>query len=185
MTRFEFLYLVISLITTLVATDTMRSWGAMLRRRASVQFYWIHIAWSVLILFVLIQNWWTFWQYRVIEDWSFFAMAALISNFLLLAITVNVVTPARQFGDRLDLKNFFYEVSPVFFSLIALLMVTLTLVKFFIANQPLVSIDNVVRAVAISVAMLGATTRSVKVHSVLVGSSFALLIFFVLLQVAR
>ena len=177
MTRFEFLYLVISLITTLVATDTMRSWAAMLRRRASVQFYWIHVAWSVLILFVLIQNWWTFWQYRVIEDWSFFAMAALIGNFLLLAITVSVVTPARQFGERLDLKNFFYEVSPVFFSLIAVLMVTLTLA--------LVSIDNVVRAIAISVAMFGAISRSVKVHSVLVGSSFALLIFFVLVQVAR
>ena len=185
MTRFEFLYLAISLITTLVATNTARSWGALLQRRTAVQFYWIHVAWSALIVFVLIQNWWTFWQYRFIDDWSFFAMATLIGNFLLLAITVSVITPARQFADSLDLERFFYDISPVFFSLIALLMITLTLAKLFIAEQPLISADNVIRAVAISVAMLGAMTQSVRVHSALVGSSFVLLFVFVLLQVVR
>jgi hypothetical protein len=185
MTRFEFLYLVISLITTLIATDTARSWGALLRRRVAVQFYWIHIAWSVLILFVLIQNWWTFWQYRFVQDWPFLAMAALIGNFLLLAIMVSIITPARQFGERLDLEKFFYEVSPVFFTLIAVLMVTLALVKFFIAGQPLASAENVIRAVAISIAMLGAMTRSVRVHTALVGTGSVLLTSFVFLQVVR
>jgi hypothetical protein len=64
-------------------------------------------------------------------------------------------------------------------------MVTLALVKFFIAGQPLASAENVIRAVAISVAMLGATTRSVRVHTALVGTGFVLLTTFVFLQVVR
>ncbi len=185
MTRFEFLYLVISLVTTAVAIDMVRSWSGLLKRRATVRFYWVHAAWSVLIFLVVVQNWWTFWLYRVIEDWSFFAMSALIVNFLLMAMAVSVITPARRIGEPLDLESFFYENSPVFFSLIALLMCTLTVTKILIAGQALVSLDNVIRAVAISVAMLGATTRSTRVHSVLVGSSFVLLILFILLQVVR
>jgi hypothetical protein len=185
MTRFEFLYLAVSVITALIATGAARSWGALLRRRVVVKFYWIHIAWSALVLFVLMQNWWTFWQYRVIQDWPFLAATAVIGNFLLLAMAVSVITPGRQFGERLELEKFFYEISPVFFTLIAMLMVTLGLVKFFVVGQPLASVENVIRAIAISVAMLGATTRSTKVHTGLVSTGFALLIVFIVLQVTR
>jgi len=45
--------------------------------------------------------------------------------------------------------------------------------------------ENAIRAIAISVAMLGAMTRSVKVHSVLIISGATLLVVFVLLQVVR
>lgn len=185
MTRFEFLYVLISIIVAVAVTDMVSSWGALLRRRAVVRFYWVHVAWAVLILFIVMQYWWGFWQYHVIEDWSFFAMAALIGNSILLAFTVSVITPDRRVDAPVDLQAFFYEISPMFFSLSAMLMFALALVNLFVGERPLLSADNAIRAVAISVAMLGATTRSTLVHSLLVGSGFVLLTLFILMQVAR
>lgn len=183
MTRFEFLYVLISIVIALAVTNMCASWGALLRNRVAVRFYWVHVAWAVLILFVVIQYWWGFFQYRSVEEWSFFSMAALIGNTILLALTVSVITPSRNLKEHVDLQDFFYEISPVFFSLSALLMLFLALVNWFIGENPLLSIDNVIRAIAISVAMLGATTRSTLVHSILVGSGFVLLILFILMQV--
>lgn len=183
MTRFEFLYVLFSIVIALAVTNMCTSWGALLRRRSVVHFYWVHVAWSVLILFIVMQNWWGFYQYHTVENWSFFAMAVLIGNAILLALTVAVITPSIHPQESTDLQAFFYEVSPVFFSLSALLMFSLALVNSFIAEHPLLSLENVIRAIAISVAMLGAATRSVLVHSILVGSGFVLLTLFVLMQV--
>ena len=185
MTRFEILYVLISIIVAFAVTDIASSWGALLRRRASVRFYWIHIAWTVLIVLLVIQLWWGMWTYHDIEDWSFFKMAAIIGETLLLVLTASVITPAKHYNEPIDLQAFFYEVSPIFFTLSAMLMLALALVNLILAQQALLSIENAVRAIAISIAMLGATTRSTIVHTVLVSSGFALLVFFILLQVTR
>lgn len=184
MTRFEFLYVLISAVLALALVNMCVSWGELLQRRSTVRFYWVHVAWTVLIVFIVMQNWWGFYQYRTIEDWSFFGMAMLIGNVVLLALTVSVITPSRKLEGTLDLQEFFYEVSPVFFSFSALLMFFLAAANSVIAAHPLLSLENVIRAIAISVAMLGASTRSVMVHSILVGSGFVLLTLFTLMQVA-
>jgi hypothetical protein len=184
MTRFEFLYVLISAVLALALANMCVSWGELLQRRSTVRFYWVHVAWTVLILFIVMQNWWGFFQYRTIDEWSFFAAVTLIGNIVLLALTVAVITPARKVEGTLDLQEFFFEISPVFFSCSALLMFFLAAANSFIAAHPLLSLENVIRAIAISVAMLGATTRSVMVHSILVGSGFVLLTVFIFLQVA-
>jgi hypothetical protein len=114
---------------------------------------------------------------------SFFAMAMLIGNVVLLTLTVSVITPSRKLEGPPDLQEFFYDISPVFSSLSALLMFFLAVANSVIASHPLLSLENVIRAIAISVAMLGASTRSVLVHSILVGSGFVLLTLFTLVQV--
>ena len=185
MTRFDFLYLVISLIIALVATDMVRSWATFIKNRAQIRFYWVHAAWSALMLFAAIQYWWGFWQYHSVENWSFFPMGALVAQTLLLALILSVITPSRRMEGNLDLQEFFYHVSPVFFSLGGAILVMLALNNFFVGDRPLLSFENAVRAIGITVTMLGATTRSVKIHTALVSTGFVLLTGFILLQVTR
>ena len=102
----------------------------------------------------------------------------------LLVLTTSAITPPKHTDAVVDLKAFFFEVSPVFFALSALLMVVLALVNFAVGEQPLLRIENAIRAVAISVVMYGAISKSTMVHSILVTTGFALLVFFIVVRVA-
>jgi hypothetical protein len=185
MTRFEFLYVLITFVTAFVVVDMATSWSALLRRRAVVRFYWVHVAWSVLIFLVVVQFWWGAWKLQAYEDWSFFSIAAICAELILLILPVSVITPSKHSDGPIDLQEFFYDNSAMFFSLCALLMIALALVNLVYADRPLLSMENVVRAIAISVAMYGATTRSTIVHTGLIVSGVALLVVFILLQAVR
>ena len=185
MTRFDFLHVLASIVIAISMTDIARSWGALLKKREVVRFYWVHIAWSALILLLMAQLWWGMWIYRGVTDWSFFQTAAIVCELLLLGLVAAVITPSKYSDKPIDLEAFFYEVSPVFFTLGALLMLALALVNLIVAKQALLSLENVIRAIAISVAMFGATTRSTLAHTALVASGFVLLLIFVLMHAAR
>ena len=185
MTRFDFLYVLVSIMVAISISDIAMTWGALLKRRAEVQFYWVHIAWTILVLFLMAQLWWGMWIYHDVEAWSFFQMVAIIGEIILLVLAASVLTPSRNSEAPIDLEAFFYDVSPLFFTLSAILMLLLAIVNLVVAKQPLVGAENVIRAIAISVAMFGATTRSAMVHSILVGSGFLLLLVFVLMHAVR
>ncbi len=184
MSRFDFLYVLVSLVVAFIVTDMGTSWAALLRKRAVVQFYWAHTAWSVLIMLLVTQLWWGLWRYHTMEQWPFFSVAAIVAEMFLLVLTTSVITPPKRTDAAVDLKAFFFEVSPVFFALGAALMVVLALINVTIGDQPLLRMENVIRAVAISVAMYGAISRSTMVHSILVATGFTLLVFFIVVRVA-
>jgi hypothetical protein len=185
MTRFDFLYVLVSVLIAISISDIALAWGALMKRRTQVQFYWVHVAWTVLVIFLLVQLWWGMWVYRSIETWSFFQMAAIVAEIVLLLLAASVLTPRRGSEGAIDLKAFFYDTSPIFFTLSAVLMLVLAIVNLVVAKHPLLGLENVIRAIAISVAMFGATTRSTLVHSILVGSGFVLLLVFVLTHSAH
>ncbi len=185
MTRFETLHLLVTVVFGFLATDMVLCWAALLRRRRLVKFYWVHVAWSVLILMLAMQFWWGVWRLNTLADWSFFSAAAIFLELVLLVLAASVITPSRYNTERIDLRDLFYENSPVFFTICALLMIVLATVNLFIGDRNLLSMENALRAIGISVAMVGAMTRSEKVHSVLLVSGATLLVVFVLLQVVR
>jgi hypothetical protein len=185
MTRFEILYLLITVVFGFLATDMVLCWAALLRKRYLVKFYWVHVAWSVLILIIAMQFWWGIWRLHTLDDWSFFSAMAIFLELVLLVLAAAVITPSRYNTEPIDLQDFFYENSPVFFTICAVLMIVLATVNLFIGDRALLSMENAIRAIAISVAMLGAMTRSEKVHSVLIISGATLLFVFVLIQVVR
>jgi len=185
MSRFDFLYVLVSMLIAISIGDIALTWGALLKRRAEVSFYWVHAAWTILVLCLMAQLWWGMWIYRDVDPWSFFQVAAIIAEIVLLLMAAAVLTPGRNRIANLDLEAFFYGISPLFFTLSAILMLVLAIVNLVVAKQPLVSLENVIRAIAISVAMFGATTRSTMAHSILVGTGFVLLLAFVLMHAAR
>lgn len=185
MTRFEILYLLITVVFGFLATHMVLCWAALLQKRHLVKFYWVHVAWSALVLIVAMQFWWGIWRLHTLDDWSFFSALAIFLELVLLVLAASVITPSRYNTEPINLQDFFYENSTVFFTIFALLMIVLGTVNLFIGDRPLLSTENVIRAIAISVAMVGATTRSEKVHSVLIISGATLLVVFVLLQVVR
>ena len=84
MSRFEYLSVLISIVIALGITEVTISWGRLLQHRGRVRFSALHGFWSTFLLFIMIQFWWGFWNYRTVEDWSLTSLLIFVSEGIAL-----------------------------------------------------------------------------------------------------
>ena len=185
MTRFEFLSVLISIVIALGMSDIVSTWGTLLRSRRAVSFYWLHTAWTLIVLLLFIQFWWGFWNFRTVSDWSFGMLIAVVGEAILMVLAGALITPPRESDKTLDLRKFFFDNNRIFFMLGALLIVMLGLVDYVVAGQPLIHAENAVRLGAVSICAVGAIARSERVHAALVFTGVFLFAIFVLVEVTN
>lgn len=100
MTQFEFLSVFISIVLAFGVSDILSSWGEQIHLRNEIRHYWLHSAWSGLLLIVMVQVWWSLWVLRDRVEWTFPDYLSLIAPYL-------TVTP----GDRRALCRTFSHTS--------------------------------------------------------------------------
>ena len=103
MTSFEFVFGLISIVTSLAATHLIGGLIAAVRHRA--RFSLRHALWSWTAFALVIANWASFWADRTV-DWEPVAvlrwLALMISLYAFSALTV----PEIERGDKVDLVAF-------------------------------------------------------------------------------
>lgn len=70
MTSFEYVFGLISVVTSLALTQMLSGCVALYRRADRVRLSWRHACWTATAFMLLIANWATFWRKRSIESWS-------------------------------------------------------------------------------------------------------------------
>ena len=178
MSRFEYLSVLISIVIALGISEMASSWGRLLRHRARVRHYWVHALWSLLITLMMVEFWWGFWQYRVIVDWSFLGLVAILAEALVMVLAALVLTPTDPIVEPLDLRVYYYENARVFFVLGLALIAQLAVVDALVGKQPFVHVENLFRAVGLGVVGWAALSGSERVHASLAVAGVALLLTF-------
>jgi hypothetical protein len=176
--RFEYLSVLISIVIALGISEMVSSWGRLLRHRARVRQYWVHGLWSLLIALMMVQFWWGFWQYRVIADWSFVGLVAVLAVTLVMVLAALVLTPSDPIVESLDLRIHYYENTRVFFVLGLALIAQLAVVDALVGKQPFLHVENLFRAVALGVVGWAAVSQSERVHAALALAGLGLLLAF-------
>ena len=164
MSRFEYLSVLISIVIALGMSEIVSTWGRLLRARERVDFYWLHGFWTVFMLLMMVQFWWGFWEFRVVESWSFLGLVAVVSESLVLVLAAMVLLPGPDQGGSIDLRSHYFAHCRVFFSLGALLLLLLTLVDALIGGQPFLHLENAVRLPAIILATSAALFVNQRFH---------------------
>lgn len=185
MSRFEYLSVLVSIVIALGISEMAASWGRLLRSRSRVRFYWLHVFWSVFAVVLMIQFWWGFWEFRVVERWSFPALLAVVSECLVLVLAALVLVPGVEVGESLDLRAHFFEQSRPFFLLGVVLILQLTLIDRLVGDQPFFHPENLFRLPGAALALAAGISRSEKLHSVLAASALALLVGFIVFAFTR
>jgi hypothetical protein len=85
-TRFEFLSALISTVIALGSSEVTVAWGRLIQDRARVPISWLHAFWLVFALFLLIQFWWGFWNFRIIEKWSLLSLTGVVVEAITLVV---------------------------------------------------------------------------------------------------
>jgi hypothetical protein len=176
--RFEYLSVLISIVIALGISEMVSSWGRLLRHRVSVRHYWVHSLWSLLILMMMVEFWWGFWQFRVVDEWSFVGLVAVLAEVLVMVLAALVLTPSEPIDEDLDLRIYFYEQHRLFFVLGLALVAQLVVVDALVGGQPFFHIENAFRGIGLGLLGWAAVSRNERVHGALALFSLGLLLLF-------
>ena len=175
MTKFEYLSVLISIIIGLGINDVMMSWGRLIRNRRRVRFYWLHGFWSAFVLFLMIQFWWGFWNFRVIEHWSLLNLMIAVLEGMMLVLCAIQLMPSRTSDIDIDLRERYFDSRQPFFILGALTLVQMTITDIFIIGIPVLHSENGVRLAGAGVAALLAWSPNPRLHAVMPAIALVLL----------
>lgn len=85
-------------------------------------FHWLPVAWIVLVLFSHLDLFWHTVLIVAVEEWRFTGFLYMLCGPVLLSLAATVlVNESTESGSMVSLKHYL-DVSPYFFSLLALLM---------------------------------------------------------------
>jgi hypothetical protein len=76
--------------------------------RASAEFlsspkrYWVQSLWAVIIVLLILQSWWAYWDLRDITDWSFLKYLGIFFYPIFFSFIASVLIPTNrdQWGTR-------------------------------------------------------------------------------------
>ena len=107
MTIFEFVFGMISVITSLALTRLLGGCVGLYRHAAHIRFSWRHACWIAVALMVLVGNWASFWRQRDWQAWGTLdVLIPLVFIGVLYAFCDLVMPDERKEGQVLDLRDY-------------------------------------------------------------------------------
>jgi hypothetical protein len=152
MTQFEFVLVFVSIVIAFAVTDILANWGEQIRLRHQIRHYVLHTAWSVLLLFVMMQVWWSLWQLSERTGWTFPEYLALVVPFLTLALMAYILTPKLDEPGK-DIRSHYFDNSRWFFS-------------YVVIGKPINEPGSPYRFAGIMLMLVLASWRNERVHVV-------------------
>lgn len=130
MTSFEFVFGMISVITSLALTRLLSGCVGLYRHAEHVRFSFRHACWTAMAFMLLIGNWAQFWRFRDIQAWGALdVLAPLVFVGVLYAFCDLVMPDEPREGQLLDLRDHHarqgrrYKTMQLVFSVLALLVI--------------------------------------------------------------
>jgi len=185
MDEFSFLSVLLSVILGLAITQILQGFRGLLLSRARVQIYWPVIGWSILILLVCFQNWWSMFGMRNRHDWNFQQFAMILLQTILIYMVAGLVFPDFVGEAIVDLKESFYAHRRWFFFL-GLASIVVSVLKDLVFDGKLPNSTNLAFHAIFGGALLtGALVRRERYHKALVVFVIATFVLYIMLLYAR
>ncbi|MEM7280285.1 MAG: hypothetical protein AAF438_01450 [Pseudomonadota bacterium] len=162
MTQFEFVLVFISIVAAFAVSDILANWGEQIRLRHRVRHYPLHTAWMGLLLFVMMQVWWSLWGLNEKMGWTFGQYLALVFPFLTLALMAYILTP--NLDDEEDIKKHYFETSTWFFSLAAIYLCAWAFYTYVIVGKPISEPGSPYRLAGTILMVVLAAWQNERVH---------------------
>jgi len=96
MPRFEYLSVLVSIVIALGIGEMTISWGRALQLRYRLTFSWLHLFWTLFILFMMVQFWWGFWNFRNVDPSTMPALLSVLVEAVTLVLAALLIAPAAR-----------------------------------------------------------------------------------------
>jgi hypothetical protein len=174
MTQFEFVLVFVSIVVAFAVSDVLASWGEQIRLRRRIRHYALHTAWSALLLFVMMQVWWSLWALNEQTGWTFPQYLALGVPFLTIALMAYILTPNLDEAEA-DIRRHYFDISRWFFSLGAFYLVAWAFFSYAVLGSPVNEPGSPYRFMGIILMLVLAGSQNERVHIVTVFLAYVLM----------
>ena len=163
MSQFEYVMIMVSLILALALAQALRGLSEIV---TSNKRYWPHAIWLVTFVLLILQAWWAYWDFNVIEIWTVTAYIATMIMPVILFASIYLLVPATREAD-IDWRNHFYSVRPWFFVLGFLILSMGIFITTWYFDTPLLHPYRVFHAIFLGIWIVGIMSASERVHKAL------------------
>ena len=119
MTIFEYIMVMVSIILALALAHLLRALTELI---TSTGRYWVHVTWVVIMVLIVVQYWWAYWDLNSIQTWSFDTYLTVLLSPTLVFVQANLLVPAQRAEDT-DWKSYFHRICRWFFGMLILISV--------------------------------------------------------------
>ncbi|MDP9019139.1 MAG: hypothetical protein M3N19_12565 [Candidatus Eremiobacteraeota bacterium] len=133
MAPFDYLSVLISIVTGLAIANLLSGVVRVMHARHRTRLYWPSIVWTILLFIILVQHWWSEFSLRHQQAWTFGGFFGTLLIPVDLYLLTALVLPHRDDDDELDLRAWYFQNRRGFFILLVLLA-PLSYIEEFLAH---------------------------------------------------
>ncbi len=185
MSQFEYVVVFVSILLALAVAELLAGLGRLIRERDHVGVYWVHIAWMLLAILVVVQSWWAIWNVRTHEFANFFEFLALVLPRLNFVLVAFLLSPPISSDRAFDLREYYFRHISWVALLFAASMFGVALARTALGVEEALSPINGIRATVIGLFVFLGFTKNPRIHEAavfVVGALFVLSIAILFLQ---
>src|SRR6266550_663169 len=177
---YQHVVVVMSIVLGLSLTQLLKGLAQLYRTRNRVRPYWLHTAWVVLLVFFSLVLWWLFWNYRSIEDWSFFRFVLYLSPMIVFYFLTSIVIPDPS-DPVTSYKDYYFSSRAGFFGTFALQVVLAHAAGVVVRGLPLLDPSDPFRLAIVVLLLIAMRSTSARVHAVVLTLFVIALVAFITL----
>jgi len=177
---YEHVLVVMSIVLGLAVTQLLKGAAQLYRARARVRTYWLHWAWTALLVVFSLLLWWTYWNYRSITDWNFLRFVLYLSPVVTFYFLSSIAFPDPADGVA-DLEAYYFSNRTGFFGTFAAYAVLAALTAMIVRGLPLLDPSNFFRVGMVLLLLVAMRSSNARVHAALFVVAAGLLLAFILL----
>lgn len=175
MTLFEFLMVLVSIIVGLGIAEILTGIALQIRCRESSPGYWLHSCGVALIFLALLQNWWELWDLHNTPEWAFYSLVLMLIAPAGLYLIAHLIFPEPMKNS--NFREYYYGPMRPIWWLAVLVAISSTLFRPLAFGSELITWDNAAGAILFSGFIALASSRNSVLHSVLVPTFLALILW--------
>lgn len=177
---YEHILVVMSIVLGLAVTQLLKGAAQLYRSRAHVRPYWLHWAWTALLVVFSLLLWWTYWGYRFIGEWDFLRFVLYLSPAVTFYFLAAIAFPDPADG-VVDLRTYYFSNRFGFFGTFAAYAILAGMTAMIVRGLPVRDPSNAFRLGMVVLMLVGMRSSSERVHTVVVVLAAVLMIAFIAL----
>ena len=162
---YQHVVVVMSIVLGLSVTQLLKGLAQLYRTRNRVRPYWLHTAWVVFLIVFSLLLWWLFWNYRSIEEWSFFRFILYLSPMIVFYFLTSIVIPDPS-DPVTNYKEYYFSSRVGFFGTFALQVVLAHAAGVVVRGLPLLDSSDPFRLATVVLLLIAMRSTSERVHAV-------------------
>jgi hypothetical protein len=124
---FSYLSVLLSIVLGLAITQILQGYRGLLLARGRVTFYAPTLIWTVLLLAIAAQAWWSSFGLVRHRDWTFLQFIAVLLQMIMLYMMCGLVLPDIPRDGAVDLREHYYrERRPLFGAFLLMLFTSVS-----------------------------------------------------------